>query len=167
MALVPIGKIVNTHGLKGEVRILPSTDFQADRYAPGNTIVLDAPTGRRDLIVASYRPHRGFDLLTFVGFDAIAVVEGWKGMTILAEEAAPVRLGKNEYRAADLIGMTVLQGGIAVGTVSGVREYPQGDYLEIRKNDGKSALVPFVDALVPVVDLKTRSIVVAELEGLL
>jgi len=167
MALVPIGKIVNTHGLQGEVRILPSTDFQADRYAPGNTIVLDAPTGRRDLVVASYRPHRGFDLLTFVGFDAIAAVEGWKGMTILAEEAAPVRLGKNEYRAADLIGMTVLQGGIGVGIVSGVRAYPQGDYLEIRKNDGKAALVPFVDALVPTVDLKTRSIVVAELEGLL
>ncbi|HAQ56361.1 MAG TPA: 16S rRNA processing protein RimM [Acholeplasmatales bacterium] len=167
MALVPIGKIVNTHGLKGEVRILPSTDFQADRYAPGKTIVLDAPSGRRDLFVISYRPHRGFDLLTFDGIDTIEAAESLKGMTILAEEAAPVRLAKNEYRAAELIGLSVIQGGKTVGAVSGVREFPQGDYLEIRKNDGSSALVPFVDALVPEVDLTARIIVVTEMEGLL
>ncbi|MFA5006089.1 MAG: ribosome maturation factor RimM [Candidatus Izemoplasmatales bacterium] len=167
MALVPIGRIVNTHGLKGEVRVATSTDFATDRYAPEAVVVLDAPAGRVELVVRSYRPHRGFDLVTFRGHDTIESVLPYKGLVLLAEETAPVALGTNEFRATDLIGLSVRQGGVAVGVVDGIRTYPQGDYLEIRKSDGTKALVPFVHALVPSVDMETRTVVVAEMEGLL
>lgn len=167
MALLPIGRIVNTHGLKGEVRVATSTDFAADRYAPGAVVVLDAPSGRVDLVVRSYRPHRGFDLVSFRDHDTIESVLPYKGLSLLAEETAPVVLKRNEFRASDLIGLSVRQGDVAVGVIDGIRTYPQGDYLEIRKNDGAMALVPFVHALVPSVDMKTRIVVVAEMEGLL
>ena len=167
MALVAIGRIVNTHGLKGEVRVLPATDFQSDRYAQGNVVSLETPTGFRPLVITRYRPHKGFDLLSFAGLDTIEDVEGFKGCTLYADAADQVTLHANEYRAVDLIGLSVLQGGKVVGRISGIREYPQGDYLEVAKTDGGTALVPFVDALVGAIDLGTGTVTVVEMEGLL
>lgn len=167
MARVPIGRIVNTHGLKGELRVLPSTDFQADRYAQGSVLYIQTPAGEKELVVERYRPHRGFDLLMFRGVTRIEDVEHLKGTILFADESVPVRLKQNEYRAADLIGLAVRRSGLTIGTVSGIRTYPQGDYLEIAKHDGATALVPFVDALVTDVDLDRKTVSVVDMEGLL
>jgi len=167
MGLIRIGKIVNSHALKGEIKVLPATDFKADRYAAGNTLFIATAEGMKPVTVTGFRVHQGFDLLTFAGFSRIEDVEPYKGLDLYAEDAMPVHLNANEFIAADLIGMAVVQGGKTVGRVVGIRTYPQGDYLEVAKNDGNVALVPFVDQLVPEVDRKGRVVTVVEMEGLL
>ncbi|MFH0993643.1 MAG: ribosome maturation factor RimM [bacterium] len=167
MALIRIGKIVNSHGLKGEVKVLPSTDFKADRYASGNTLFIAATEGMKPVRVTGFRVHQGFDLLTIEGVSRIEDVELYKGLDLYAEDTIPVHLGRNEFYATEIIGMMVNQGGKPVGRVAGIRTYPQGDYLEVAKNDGAIGLVPFIDQLVPDVDRVNRVVTVVEMEGLL
>ena len=76
-----VGKIVNTHGIKGEVRVISKTDFPDERYKKGNALFLFMPDKDEpiELIVKSHRVHKNFDLLTFEGYDNVNQVEKFKG----------------------------------------------------------------------------------------
>ena len=65
-----VGKIVNTHGIRGEVRVISRTDFAEERYKVGNTLYLfkEHITSRLKLTIASHRKHKNFNLLTFEGY---------------------------------------------------------------------------------------------------
>ena len=76
-----VGKIVNTHGIRGEVRVISSTDFPEERYAVGNKLSLFQEGKKTPLVltVATHRQHKNFDLLTFEGYLTIEMVEAFRG----------------------------------------------------------------------------------------
>lgn len=167
MEKVLIGKIVNTHGIKGELKILSETDFPTRRYRPGNSVFLSAPEGFLEYRVKSYRPHQGFGLLALMGLDDINQVERLRGCEIWSEDRILSDLSPNEFQLSSLLGHTLLQGGKPVGKVTGSRTYPQGDYLEASRPDGVGVLIPFRDEFIGKIDSMAGTIEIIEMEGLL
>lgn len=164
---IVIGKIVNTHGIKGELKVLPDTDFQAIRYRSDQALYIEFEGKMLLVKVINYRVHQGYDLLTIAGFTDINQVEKYKGCLLYADKDVDYQLSDNEFHVDELIGMIAVQSGKTVGVVTAVKPFPQGDYLEIRKSNGSFAVVPFRDEFVESVDRKTKTIVIAEMEGLL
>jgi len=164
---IVVGKVVNTHGLKGEVKVLSQTDFKADRYEPKHQLYIDFKGEKIFVTVKRYRPHQGFDLLTFENYEDINLVEKFKGSDLYAQKTTPKNLNPGEYQMADLIGLSIIQGMKPMGVVEAIRTYPQCDYLVISTSEAKSALVPFLSAFILDVNLDLKQITIVEMEGLL
>lgn len=162
-----IGQIVNTHGVKGEIRLLSQTDFKKDRYNKNNLTYIDYNGVKVDVKVKSYRVHKGFDLLIFEGLEDINLVEKYKGCNLYTENKKVKELSKNEYHISDLIGLNVFQNLEKKGIVQSIRSFPQGDYLEVLTINQEMKLVPFMKEFILDVNLNTQSILVIEMEGLL
>ena len=74
-----VGKIVNTHGIRGEVKVKRITDFE-ERFSKGELLYIQTKEGHVPVIVENHRMHKGFDLLKFEGLDNINDVEKYKGL---------------------------------------------------------------------------------------
>ncbi|MDD3126039.1 MAG: ribosome maturation factor RimM [Candidatus Izemoplasmatales bacterium] len=167
MEKILIGKIVNTHGIKGELKILSDTDFKDQRYRLGYPLFIKFKDQFVEVNLKQFRPHQGFDLLTFTDLEDINLVEKYRGSELYAENVPIKNLNPNEFHADQLIGMEVMQKQILVGTVTKIRIYPQGDYLEITKLDHKTALVPFRSEFIIAIDRAINHIEVIDMEGLI
>ena len=162
-----IGKIVNTHGLKGELKVLASTDFKEERYGQGNPLYINFNDDFVEVRVKKYRIHKGYDLLTLVGLEDINLVEKYKGHDLYSNDEPIDLIPDVEFHVDDLVGLEVYQGNQLVGKVESVKEFPQGDYLEVIKLDQSRGYVPFRDEFVLSVDQKSLRIDIVEMEGLL
>ena len=90
MEFYNVGTIVNTHGIRGEVRVMVTSDFADERFQPGNTVYL-FPQGATSPVaveIARHRRHKNFELLTFVGMENINDVEQFKGAAIKVDSTA-------------------------------------------------------------------------------
>lgn len=155
-----IGKISNTHGIRGEVKIKKDTDF--DRFVKGKTIYTNTASGELKLIIKTVREAKDHLIVSFEGYDNINQIEHLKGSILFTTEKP--KLKKGEYHFNDLIGKKVFnQHDKQVGTVKDVIEVPQGHLLQIDTGE-KLALVPFVEAFVKTID---DIITIEEIEGLL
>ncbi len=85
-----VGKIVNTHGVKGEIRVISSTDFADERYAIGTNLMIrhEGQTEETSVVVRHHRRHKNFDLLQFEDYYNINDVEKFKGATLYVSEDA-------------------------------------------------------------------------------
>lgn len=164
---IMIGQIVNTHGVKGEIKLKSQTDFKKDRYNKNNLTYIDYNGEKIDVKVKSFRTHKGFDLLIFEGLEDINLIEKYKGCYLYTENKKVKELSKNEYHISDLVGLNVFQNQDKKGIVQSIRSYPQGDYLEIMTINNEIKLVPFIKEFILDVNLITQSISVIEMEGLL
>lgn len=162
-----VGKIVNTHGIKGEVKVISETDFKSDCYHKNNLTYIDYNGEKIFVKIISYRSHKGFDLLTFEGLNDINFVEKYKGFSLYSENKKPRDLKKNEYHEIDLIGLEVYQNNTLVGHINSIKTYPQCDYLEIRKINLEMRLIPFLKEFILDVDVLNKKIIIIEMEGLL
>lgn len=165
MSYIPIGTIVNTHGLQGTLKVKSDTDFKEQRYATGSTLYI---AFRKDMIpitVQSYRTVKGLDYLDVVEFTDINQCEQYKGSTLYIDQADQHDLDPDEYYYDQLIGLKV-NGQTFTGTVQAVREVPRGELLVVLVN-GKQVLIPFQAEFVADVDLKKGIITIIEWEGLL
>ena len=164
MPFIPIGTIVNTHGLQGTLKIKSDTDFKEQRYAPGSTLYI---AFRKDMIpvtVKTYRTVKGLDYLEFAEFTDINQCEQYKGSTLYIDQADQHDLDPDEFYYDQLIGLTV-QGQTFTGVVQAIREVPRGELLVVDVN-GKQVLIPFQAEFVDDVDLKNGIITIIEWEGL-
>ena len=162
-----IGHIVNTHGIKGEIKVKSETDFKSDRYSKNKKSYIDYNGEKIFVKIISYRSHKGFDLLMLEGMNDINLVEKYKGYSLYSENIKPVNLKKNEYHETDLIGLEVYQNNQMVGIIDNIKTYPQCDYIEIKKVDGVKKLVPFLNEFVLEVNLETKKVIIIEMDGLL
>ena len=91
-----VGKIVNTHGIRGEVRVISQTDFALERYQPGKMLMLfrenQAPL---TLTIDTYRRHKNFDLLSFEGYPSINQVESFRDGILKVAKEDRVELSEN------------------------------------------------------------------------
>lgn len=167
MTRLAVGRIGRAHGVRGEVSVDVSTDDPGVRFAPGSSLATDRP-GLGPLTVESVRPHTGRLLVRFAGVGDRTAAEALRGALLLVDAAdIPPSADPDEFHDQQLIGLrAVTAGGTEIGEVVDV-EHPGQDLLVIRRGDGGDALVPFVRALVPEVDVPGGRIVIAPPPGLL
>ena len=103
-----VGKIVNTQGIKGEVRVISKTDFPEERYQKGATLLLfqekKAPI---ELVVKSHRKHKNFDILSFEGHPNINDVEKYRDGILKVAKDNLAELAEDEFYYHQIIGATV------------------------------------------------------------
>jgi len=163
---IVVGVIGRPHGIRGEVVVDVRTDEPERRFTVGT--VLRGETGGRSFTLTSARDHSGRLLVTFAELADRTAVEAVRGTRLVIDvpfEEVPVEEGA--YYDRQLVGLRVLDAaGDDVGVVTTVVHLPAQDALEVRTADG-IRLVPFVTALVPVVDLVAGCVQLADVSGLL
>jgi 16S rRNA processing protein RimM len=161
-----VARIGKPHGLRGEVTVQVHTDNPQDRFVPGAAFATDPPQ-RGPLTLQTVRVHQGVYLLGFDGVPDRTAAESLRGTGLVVTEAEAADEEEGWYEE-DLLGFTVaLADGTVVGEVSALHTRPVQDLLEVRLSDGRQALVPFVEELVPEVDEESRRVVVEPPPGLL
>jgi 16S rRNA processing protein RimM len=168
---VLVGVVVRVHGLRGEVVVEPRTDAPAERFAPGAVLQGHRPraAGPGPLTVTGARAHSGRWLVLFEGVADRDAAEALRGVQLrlptsaLAEPEDP-----EEFHVHQLTGLRAeLVDGTEAGTVTDVVHGPGGSLLVVRRPAGHEALVPFVGAIVPTVDVAGGRVVLDPPDGLL
>ncbi|KAB7708030.1 ribosome maturation factor RimM [Bacillus aerolatus] len=165
-----VGKIVNTHGIRGEIRVISRTDFPDERYQVGNTLYLFMPGEMegRPVIVASHRKHKSFDLLTFEGFEGLNTVEPLKGGLLKIKESQLGELNEGEYYFHEIIGCLVKTiEGEEIGKVTEVLTPGANDVWVVKGKAGKDYYIPYIEQVVKKVDPAEKLIFIEPMEGLL
>jgi 16S rRNA processing protein RimM len=163
-----VGQVVRPHGIRGEVVVEVTTDEPATRFAAGTALVTD-PAGAGPLTVEAARPHQGRLIVAFEGVPDRAGAEALRGVKLCVDSAdLPFPADPDEFHDFQLIGLTAVgESGEALGEIVRVDHGPGADLLVLRRPGGPDALVPFVKAIVPSVDLAAGRVVLTPPEGLL
>lgn len=169
-----VGSVVRAHGIRGEVVVAVTTDEPDQRYVVGSVLATD-PTTAGPLTIEGLRVHTssGTDRL-LVAFEGVAdrdAAERLRGVKLLVDAAdvAPTD-DPDEFHDFELVGLAVLLDGVGgerVGEIVRVDHGPGADMLIVARPDGRQSLVPFVSAMVPVVDVAAGHVVITPPEGLL
>ncbi|MDP9860928.1 MULTISPECIES: ribosome maturation factor RimM [Streptosporangium] len=161
-----IGRIGRPHGLRGDVSVEVRTDDPEGRFAPGTAVATD-PASTGPLVVESRRWHSGVLLVRFEGVNDRDRAEALRGTTLVIDSAdIPPSEDPDEFYDHQLIGLAVVTpDGERVGEVTDVLHHGQ-DLLVVRRGTAE-VYVPFVKALVPVIDLDKGLLVVDGPAGLL
>ena len=162
MKYVLIGKIVNTHGLKGEVRILSSFKYKDKVFKEGMNIYIGKD--KINECITSYRYHKIFDMITIDGYNDINQVLKYKGEYVFVNREDLV-LGENEYLDEELISLRVYVDERFLGVVRKIEKHSVNEILVI-KNDEKNYLVPYNFDIIESIDLEKKEIHVKNIVGL-
>jgi len=164
-----VGKIVNTHGIKGEVRIISRTDFPEERYKVGNSLHIFIDDKEPiEVTVQSYRTHKNFDLVTFEGYDNVNQVEKFKGSLVKVHESQLGELEEGEYYFHEIIGCTVVtEEGEELGAIKEILTPGANDVWVVKGAKGKEILIPFIDDIVQEINLEEKRITIHLMEGLI
>jgi len=163
-----VGRIGRAHGIRGEVGVEVRTDDPDLRFADGAQLATDPPE-RGPLTVVATRWHSGRLLVRFKGLDDRTAAENMRGTMLVIEVDESERpQDPDEFYDHQLVGLRVITtAGDEVGEVAEVLHLPAQDVLAIKRTDGVEVLVPFVQVLVPVVDLDRGNVTVDPRPGLL
>ncbi|MBE3552993.1 MAG: ribosome maturation factor RimM [Kyrpidia tusciae] len=163
-----VGVVVGTHGLRGEVRIFPRTDFPEVRFRQGSVLWLDGGTGpAMELRVERARKHKNVFIVQFAGFHSIQAVEPWKGRELKVPESALMPLPEGRYYIHQLVGCRVVdEHGRWLGELSEVLQPGANDVYVVRRPGAKDLLVPAIPSVVKRVSVEDRLMVVSLPEGL-
>lgn len=169
MEYISIGKAVNTHGLKGELKIESWSDFDEIRYQKGNTVYLYYQNQYQPFIVASYRPHKGYALVSFQGYQDINLIEQYKGCIVCMNAGERQQLEDGEHYIDQLIGMKVLdEEQQLIGIVKAVEETSGAQKnLRVERVNKEDALIPDVPEFVKKINDDRKEIIIHVEEGLL
>lgn len=168
-----VARIGKPHALRGEVTVQLHTDDPEERLVPGAVFETVAEPGSgvpRQLTLATTRVHRGIWLLGFEGIPDRTGAESLRGTRLVLTDAAESSAGgaADEWYEEDLVGLAAVSpAGEPVGEVTALEVAPGQDRLRIARSDGAEALVPFVEAIVPEVDVAAGRVVVDAPAGLL
>lgn len=169
-----VARIGRPHGLRGEVTVRLHTDEPERRFADGAVLETEADAGSgvpRTLTVRSTRVHRGIWLLAFAEIPDRTGAESLRGTRLVVEGAEPDLVPEDDddvFTEGQLVGLAVVDpAGERLGEVAGLELGAAQDRLVVRLPDGRRALVPFVEAIVPEVDVDGGRVVVDAPPGLL
>lgn len=157
-----IGKIVNTHGLKGEIRIISDFEFKDKVFVPGIKFYL----GRKKEVVTvkSYRHHKNFEMITMEEYDDINQVERLKKLYVYIKKT-DLKLDEDEYLDSDLIGLDVIVDKEKKGIVTNIRDTGNNKFLVIN-NDGKEVFIPYNKEFIKEINIKDNYIVIEPIKGM-
>lgn len=159
---IEIGKIVNTHGLKGEVKVTPWCDD------PSVFNSLDCVfTGNAALKIQSVKFHKNSVILKLEGVDRIEDAEKLKNSILSVERSSLGQLPQNTYYVDDLIGMEVFAGEQSLGIIDDCFATGSNDVYSVKGSGGKQLLIPAIKQVVKRVDVESRRMDIELIEGLL
>lgn len=162
-----VGAITATHGIRGEVKVFPTTD-DVKRFKKGIALILDTGKEQIELEVENVKFFKQFVILKFKGMDSINDIEKYKGKALFVTRENAVRLQKDEYFIADLIGLSVIdEENKKIGTLNEVMETGANDVYVVQTEEGKEILLPAIKQCVLSVDIEAGFVKVHMMEGLL
>ncbi|KJJ42886.1 ribosome maturation factor RimM [Bacillus cabrialesii] len=165
-----VGKIVNTHGIKGEVRVISKTDFAEERYKPGNTLYLfmDGRNEPVEVTVNTHRLHKQFHLLQFKERPSLNEVEELKNAIIKVPEEDLGDLNEGEFYFHEIIGCEVFtEDGELIGKIKEILTPGANDVWVIGRKGKKDALIPYIESVVKHIDVSEKKIEIELMEGLI
>lgn len=164
--LLQVGVISSTHGIRGEVKVFPTTD-DVKRFKKLKQVILDTGREQLPLEVEGVKFFKQFVILKFKGIDNINDIEKYKGKSLLVDREHAVKLRKDEYFIADMIGMDVFTEDEAFfGILKDVLETGANDVYIVEGKDGQEVLIPAIKQCILNVDVEKKKMVIHLLEGL-
>lgn len=161
MNLIKIGKIVNTHGIKGELRILSKFPYKDKVFINNMKIYID----KKDIeIINTYRRHKNFDMITLKGYNNINEVLKYKGKYVYID-SSDIKLDNNKYLDEELIGLTVIYENVEKGIIKDIERYDKTVLFNIKGNN-KNYLIPYNDNLIDKIDINNKKIYIKDIKGL-
>lgn len=162
-----VGTIASTHGIRGEVKVFPTTD-DLGRFKKLKKCFLDTGREKIALEVEGVKFFKQFAILKFKGFDNINDIEKYRGKDLLVDREHAVKLAPNENFIVDLIGLDVVTDeGAHFGKVLDIMTTGANDVYVIKGDDGKEYLFPSIKECILDVDLEQGVVTVHILKGLL
>ncbi|CAB4708190.1 MAG: ribosome maturation factor RimM [Actinobacteria bacterium] len=161
-----VARIGRAHGVFGEATVEVRTDQPEDRFYVGSVLATE-PTTFGPLTISSVRDHNGTLLLGFEGVTDRNEIEKLRNVLLLADVDIDADSTEDDFHVQQLLQCEVsTQDGELIGKVSDVINLPGQDVLAVSYND-REVLIPFVKAIVPIVDIANRKIVIIPPQGLL
>ncbi len=165
--LFQVGVITSTHGIRGEVKVFPTTD-DPKRFKRLKEVILDTGREKLTLKIESVKFFKQFVILKFAEYDNINDIEKYRQKSLYVTRKNAVPLRKDEYYVADLIDLKVLnETGDEIGILKDVMTTGANDVYVIAMNDGRELLLPAIKECVLAVDVETGFIKIHILDGLL
>ncbi|MBO5460966.1 MAG: 16S rRNA processing protein RimM [Ruminococcus sp.] len=161
-----VGVISSTHGVRGEVKVFPTTDDPA-RFRELKKVILDAGREKLSLEIQGVKFFKQFVILKFKGIDNINDIERYKGRPLLVDREDAVDLEEDEYYIADLIGMAVVTDEGEKGTLVDVIETGANEVYVVDFEKYGEVLIPAIHDCILDVDIEEMQMQVHLLEGLL
>lgn len=166
-----VGRLVKAHGLKGALKLELYTDDPAGRFTPGATFTLQVPESSpwhgKPLTVREFRWMNSHPVAFFEGVEDRSAAESLvRAILWIDQDADAASPEEDAWFDHQLVGLDVVRHGEIVGRVIRVDHFPAQDLLIVRTSDDREVLVPFVKAIVPVVDPAAGRIVVTPPDGL-
>ena len=165
--LFRVGVISNTHGIRGEVKVYPTTD-NVRRFDDLKEVILD--TGKEQLIlhVTSVKYFKNMVILKFKEFDNINDIIPYKGMDLLVTRENAIPLEEGEYYIADIIGSKVITDEDKIlGTLTDVLQTGANDVYVVKTKDGKEVLLPSIEECILDREIENKIVKVHIMKGLL
>ena len=163
-----IGEIVNTHGVRGEVKIIPLTDDIRRFDDLTNVYIEDNDTTRKEYEIESVRYHKQFVIMKFKGIDDMDTAMKLKTKFLAVHRKDAVKLPEDTYFICDLIGLTIIDDDLGeVGKIEEVIKTGSNDVYVVEEIGKKQVLIPVIDEVVKSVDIDEKKIVIEPLKGLI
>lgn len=165
--MLRIGVIANTHGIKGEVKVFPTTD-DVNRYKQLKEVILDTGKEHKKLEIENIRFFKQMVIVKFKGIDTINDIEKYKGKDILVTREQAIPLEEDEYFIYDIIGATVVtEEGKEIGTLEEVLQTGANDVFVVTSLEGKELLFPVIQDCVREINIEEKKVTIHVMKGLL
>lgn len=162
-----VGVISSTHGVRGEVKVFPTTD-DASRFKQLKKVYLDTGREQISLEIQNVKFFKQFAILKFKGIDNINDIEKYKGKSLLIDREDAVELDEDEYYIADMIGMEVYTEDESLfGTLKDVMETGANDVYIVDSKDNGEVLIPAIRDCILDVDVEKNRMMIHLMEGLI
>lgn len=164
--LLRVGVISSTHGIRGEVKVFPTTD-DPNRFMNLKKVILDTGKEQIEMEITGVRFFKQMVIVKFKGYDNINDIEKYKGKDLLITRENAVKLEEGEYFIFDLIGCTVVTDeGEDFGTLVEVLQTGANDVYVVKTKEGKEVLLPNIESCILDVNIKEKKITAHIMEGL-
>ena len=165
--LLQVGVISSTHGIRGEVKVFPTTD-DPNRFKKLKQVILDTGREQKDLEIEGVKFFKQFVILKFKGIDNINDIEMYKQRELWIPREEGQDLEEDEYYIADLIGMeVVLEDGSSFGTLTDVMETGANDVYVVENGEGEEILLPAIRECILDVDVEKNVMTIHLMKGLI
>lgn len=170
MKYIRVGKIINTHGLKGDVKVLPLTD-SIDRFENLHSVYIENDEIPIEIERVWYR--KGFVMLKFKRHDDINDALKYKDKYIVINEKDAIELPENSYFIYQIIGISVFcTDGRELGKIIDVLQPGGNDVYvvqgkDINNNIDKEYLIPAINEVIKLVDVENKKMIIEPIEGLI
>ena len=165
--MLRVGVFANTHGVRGEIKVFPTTD-DVTRFKKLKKIYLDKGIEKMELEIQSVRYFKNMVILKFKGIDNINDIEKYKGKDLLIHREQAVPLKKDEYFICDIINAQVVtETGEEVGVLKEVLQTGANDVYVVRTTEGKEILLPVIDECVFDLNVEEKIVTVRLMPGIM